>query len=72
MHLMVNLLSGNMPHANLLSSFIKEIDELLATNLSQEDEDAVLNELEEITKVGRLLLDLVENVCGHNMWLKLF
>ncbi|XP_028413186.1 charged multivesicular body protein 6-like isoform X2 [Dendronephthya gigantea] len=28
----------------------REIDELLATNLSEEDEDAVLSELEEITK----------------------
>ena len=34
-----------------VNCYIQEIDELLATNLSQEDEDAVLNELAEIEKV---------------------
>ena len=41
----------NLNYNKLLSCFAQEIDELLATNLSQEDEDAVLNELEELAKV---------------------
>lgn len=38
--------------ANTFSSLLQQIDEMLAGALTQEDEDAVLAELEAITQVG--------------------
>ena len=35
----------------MIHSFFQEIDELLSGSLTQEDEDAVLQELEEMTQV---------------------
>ena len=40
----------------ILIFFPQEIDELLSGSLTQEDEDAVLQELEEMTKVCTLYL----------------
>ena len=39
------------PCNKMIYSFFQEIDELLSGSLTQEDEDAVLQELEEMTQV---------------------
>ena len=39
------------PCIKMIHSFFQEIDELLSGSLTQEDEDAVLQELEEMTQV---------------------
>lgn len=51
---------------------LQQIDEMLAGSLSQEDEDAVLAELEAITQVGLIIIN-----CEYvytwvfELWLKL-
>ena len=46
----------NQMLTKILIFFPQEIDELLSGSLTQEDEDAVLQELEEMTKVCTLYL----------------
>ena len=47
------ILQGHVtePCYKMINSFFQEIDELLSGSLTQEDEDAVLQELEEMTQV---------------------
>lgn len=49
---------------------MQQIDEMLAGSLSQEDEDAVLAELEEITQVGVICVVSVDLKLKSNMMLR--
>lgn len=44
--------------------FLQQIDDMLAGSLSQEDEDAVLAELEAITQVSPVLFDSLHKWCS--------